>query len=164
MTQFILLITLIFSGPAPSEPATRNCDDLVRRLNKHDYEATESVSISHNGDMGIEIFLLVSDKSLVINFRTKGGGKCIDDDDEMTVTLVNGQEFTMTNDNQFNCDGVYSQHFGENNGKDHELNQLVNNEVSRLRITTNEIPVTQELTPAQGAKLNALIGCLADKL
>jgi len=156
--MYLLLLTYFLF------PSYENCPGLVSKTDQFDYESTEDIKISRNGDQMIYLHLLLSRKSLFMNFKVVGGGKCIDDNEEMTVIFTDRSGLTMINDNNFNCDGIYTQHFGEDFGKKKELKKFLTKEIQSIRITTDGIPVEVNLAPTERIKIYQTLNCLAEKM
>ena len=155
--NFLLFIAFLL-------PSYEKCPALVSQTDQFDYESVEDISISRDGVTGIDLHLLMSRKSIFMNFKVKGGGKCIDDNEEMTVIFTDKSGLTMVNDNNFNCDGVYTQHFLEDFGKKKELKKFLTKEIQTIKITTNEGPVQVNLSPTERIRIYETLNCLMEKL
>ena len=70
----------------------------------------------------------------------------------------------MINDNSFNCDGVYTQHFGEDFGKKKELKKFLTKQIQSIRITTDGDPVEMVLTTPQSERIKDTMNCLNSKI
>lgn len=159
----LLLISFILNVPSPV-PVKDYCVELIKQIDSEDYESVEDVIISRDGVVGFELHLLLSRKSLFMNFKVNGGGKCIDDNEQMTVIFTDGSGLTMINDNNFNCDGVYTQHFGENFGKKKELKKFLNHTIHSIEITTDGDPVAITLNADESVTILDTLICLTNKM
>jgi hypothetical protein len=142
----------------------RICTALIKQSDRVDYESLEDIVITNDGVNGVELHMLLSNQSLFLNFKVNGAGKCIDDNDKMTLMFTDRSGLTMINDNAFNCDGVYTQHFGEDFGKKKELKKLMSKDIRSIRITTDGEAVEVSLTSSEAEKLRNTITCLVDKM
>ncbi|WP_406844412.1 hypothetical protein [Flavobacterium soyae] len=151
-----------------TDATTDNCSKyIVTQVDKMTGRSSTSskkilIVSKDGGKKGFGIFLLKSDKSIILSIQAVGAGGCIDDDGKMNVLFRDGTRLELSNDGKFNCESKYTQYFGGGFAHEEELSLFQTKEIETIRIWTSKSFVEENFTDAQSIELMKSFNCLSN--
>jgi hypothetical protein len=121
----------------------------------------ETLIISENGGKsGLGLYLMKSNKSIILSGKAVGAGSCIDDDDKMNILFRDGTRVEIANNGDFNCKASFTVYFGGVFGNKKNLELLKEKEIEKMRIWTSDGFVEKEFSQQQSKELLTAFNCL----
>jgi hypothetical protein len=149
---------------------SRNCSEWVQT--KKDSAGRETLTakgetfVSDDGKTGLSIysFLNPSNKVLVISIQAIGAGKCVDKGDKVIIIFEDGQELTLANTNDFNCDGSSTIYLGGALGKHDEMKLLASKRINTMTVWTRDSNMLRNFSPSNSLRFQETFRCLSSSL
>lgn len=153
---------------AESTGSMGSCEELIttqidKMTGKSSTSSKNAIIISKDGGKnGFGIFFLKSDKSIIMSIKAVGAGSCIDDKGKMNVLFRDGTRLELKNDGKFNCDGKYTQYFGDMFGHQDEQLLFKTKEIETIRIWTSKSYVEENFSEKQSKEFMQSMKCLSN--
>ncbi|RXM42585.1 hypothetical protein [Flavobacterium sp. YO12] len=159
---------VLTKGKVESTVSAGSCEQLIitkvdKMTGKSSTSSKDVLIVSKDGGKnGFGIFFLKSDKSIIMSIKAVGAGSCIDDNANMNVLFRDGTRLELKNDGKFNCDGKYTQYFGDLFGHKEEQLLFQTKEIETIRIWTSKSYVEENFTKKQSKEFMQSMECLSN--
>jgi hypothetical protein len=133
---------------------------------KQTLTAKSETFVSDDGKTGLNIysFLNSSKKVVVISIQAIGAGKCVDKGDKIIIAFNDGEQLTLTNTNDFNCDGSSTIYFGGALGKYDEIKLLASKRINTMTVWTRDSNMVRTFSSDNSIKFQETIQCLSSAI
>jgi hypothetical protein len=164
---FALLISVLnLQGQDNFQATLVDCIDWVQlktdSAGKETLTAKSETFVSDDGKTGLNIysFLNSTKKVVVVSIQAIGAGKCVDKGDKIIIAFEDGEQLTLANTNDFNCDGSSTIYFGGALGKSDEIKLLASKRITTMTVWTRDSNMFKTFSTDNSIKFQETIRCL----
>jgi hypothetical protein len=159
---FMLPVNVLFS---------QHCDKYIsseedKTTGDKSYTANDFINIIKDGDTSLRVLTLLINhqKSMILSINTVNRIKCVDPGDEIHLTFDDSTKYTLSGNQEFNCEGAFSIYLGDFKKNDTLLNLLLTNKVAAVRLYCRAGVLEVDLSKSNSDELFEEIKCLNELL
>ena len=173
MPKIIQAVILLFSFFAYCQAPRVNCEELIETKTYPGGSVMsspkEKIRVFKDADNGLEIMLVKTTESVIVNFNAFGGIKCVRKNAIAEITFTDDTKLSLQNMGDLDCRGNFSYFMGGAIGKEKELGLLKLKTMKKVKIEYADTDDKGNLkliyeetafTKEQGERIMKVIDCL----
>jgi hypothetical protein len=154
----ILSVNILFS---------QDCDNHIssevdKTTGDKTYTANDFINIIKDGDTSLRVLTLLINhqRSMILSLTTVNRIKCVDPADEIHLTFDDSTKYTLSGNQDFNCEGAFSIYLGDFKKNDELLKLLLTKKVTAVRLYCRAGTLDVNLLKPDSDELFEEINCL----